>query len=150
MRIAFTGVILLASAIYTFAAFTDLNFLSSTGRLGPGFFPRIVGVSLICVCLLDLAIEFWRPREPAAGSDHVRTVIIVAGLSALFVVALYVVGGYIAMFAFMFAALTILNRARPIQNGVISLLLPSAIYLLFDVWLNAAVPEGLLFERWIG
>jgi hypothetical protein len=150
MRIAFTLVILFASAIYTYAAFTDLNFLSSTGRLGPGFFPRIIGGGLICFCVLDLAIEFFRPREPVAGSEHTRTVIVVATLSALFVAALGVIGGYLAMFAFIFAVLMILNRARPVQNGVIALLLPSAIYLLFDVWLNASVPRGILLERWLG
>ena len=39
---------------HTYIAFTELRFLSTTGRLGPGFFPRIIGVGLIAVCLLGL------------------------------------------------------------------------------------------------
>lgn len=150
MRTAFTLAILVVAAFYTWAAFTDLSFLSSAGRLGPGFFPRVIGVSLVVVCLLDLAIEHVRPRPPAARSNHTGTVIVLAGLSALFVLSLGIVGGYIAMFAFVFVTLMVLDRSRPVQNGAFALALPSAIYLLFEVWLNAAVPRGMLFDVWLG
>ena len=43
MRLAFTAAILCLAVLYTYWAFADLSFLSSAGRLGPGFFPRIVG-----------------------------------------------------------------------------------------------------------
>lgn len=150
MRVAFTLAILILAAFYTWAAFTDLAFLSSAGRLGPGFFPRIVGVALMVICCVDLAIEYVRPRPPAAASDHIRTVAVLAGLSVLFVVALVVVGGYIAMFAFIFVTLMVLDRSRPVQNGALALALPTAIYFLFEVWLNAAVPRGMLFDVWLG
>ena len=38
MRLGFTAAILCAAALYAYWAFADLSFLSSTGRLGPGFF----------------------------------------------------------------------------------------------------------------
>jgi hypothetical protein len=149
MRVAFTVTLLILAALYTWSAFSDLTFLSSTGRLGPGFFPRIVGVSLVVACLIDLAIELFRPRPPVAHFDHIPTVLAVAGLSVLFVLALAILGGYLAMFAFVFATLTVLDRTRPVQSLAIALILPSAIYLLFDVWLNAAVPRGMLFDVWL-
>jgi hypothetical protein len=68
---------------------------------------------------------------------------------ALFVMAMHLVGGYVAMIAFMLATLTILNRGRAVQNAAIALMLPLAIYLLFDVWLNASIPRGVIFERWL-
>ena len=55
MRVGFTAAILCLAVLYTYWAFADLSFLSSTGRLGPGFFPRIVGILLIAACLLTLA-----------------------------------------------------------------------------------------------
>ena len=54
------------------------------------------------------------------------------------------------MVAFLLATLTVLNRGRHVQNLAVAVLLPTAIYLLFDVWLNAAIPRGMIFERWIG
>jgi len=149
MRIAFTSAILFLAALYTWVAFSDLAFQSTTGRLGPGFFPRIIGVGLVVACLLDVAIELVRPRPPVDRSDHARTVVMVSGLSALFVLALVIVGGYLAMFAFVLVTLMVLDRTRPLQNCALALLLPSAIYFLFEVWLNAAVPRGMLFDVWL-
>lgn len=142
MRAAFLLAVLGLAAFYTWIAFADLAFLSTTGRLGPAFFPRIVGVLLIAACLYALAIELRRPRREEAGEWG--TVALVAGLSAGFVVLLEIVGGLAAMVLFMLAALFLLNRGRPVQNVAIALLLPGAIYLLFHVWLRASMPEGLV------
>jgi hypothetical protein len=46
----------------------------------------------------------------------------------------------------MLATLAVLNRGRWLQNVAIAVLLPAAIYLLFEVWLNAAIPRGALAE----
>jgi putative tricarboxylic transport membrane protein len=48
------------------------------------------------------------------------------------------------MIVFMAAGLHFLNRGRPLQNALIALLLPLGVYLLFRVWLNAAMPQGIL------
>jgi len=144
MRVAFTLVILCLALFYTYWAFVELSFLSSTGRLGPGFFPRIVGLALIATTLYTLAADYSRREADDALSDFWRITISVAALSALFVLLLNVLGGLLAMIAFMLAALFILNRGRPVQNVVVSLALPGAVFLLFDRWLNAAVPEGIV------
>jgi putative tricarboxylic transport membrane protein len=70
--------------------------------------------------------------------------LVLALLSGLFVAALDVLGGLVSMIAYMAAALAYLNRRRHWQNALLAVLLPLAIYLLFRVWLNAAVPRGLL------
>jgi hypothetical protein len=59
------------------------------------------------------------------------------------------IGGYAAMFAFMLATLAVLNRGRWLQNATIAVALPLAIYLMFEVWLNAAIPRGILLEQWL-
>jgi hypothetical protein len=48
------------------------------------------------------------------------------------------------MIAFMAATLALLNRGRHVQNALLALLLPIGFYLLFKVWLNAAMPRGML------
>ena len=141
MRAGFLLAILLASGGYTWLAFAELDYLSSAGRLGPGFFPRIIGVSLVVLCAFSLYKEF---RFPESLSAHWRTTAVVAVLSAAFVAALELLGGLLAMIVFMAAALAFLNRGRPLQSGLLALGLPVCIYLLFKVWLNAALPRGIL------
>lgn len=144
MRLAFLLATLCLALFYTYTAFADLTFLSSTGRLGPGFFPRVIGLALIASCGYTLAIDFRRREPDGSLSDFWRITIVIAGLSAAFVALLNVLGGLLAMVAFMLAALTLLNRGRTLQNVVVSLVLPGAVFLLFDRWLNAAVPEGIV------
>jgi hypothetical protein len=55
-----------------------------------------------------------------------------------------VLGGLASMVLFMAAALYYLNRGRPVQNALLAILLPVSVYLLFRVWLNAAMPRGIL------
>lgn len=144
MRAAFLFAILLASAFYTAIAFTQLNFLSALGRIAPGFFPRIIGVALTALCLYGLYDE-WRRRPPEDPlSPHWRVVLAMVALSGLFVLALSIVGGVIAMALFLLASLSLLDRGHPVRNVLLSLVLPAAVYVLFRVWLNAAMPDGLL------
>ena len=144
MRAAFVLAILCLALLYTYHAFAGLSFLSSTGRLGPGFFPRIVGLLMIATCLYTLFADRHQGEGEPRGSDYWRAPVLIAGLSGLFVALLNVLGGLLAMIAFMLAALFILNRGRPVQNVLVSLALPIAVFLLFETWLNAAVPEGMV------
>lgn len=144
MRAGFLLAILLAAAGYTWVAFAELDYLSSAGRLGPGFFPRIIGASLVALCAYSLYADPRRGAAAEALSPFWRTVAVVAALSAGFVALLDVIGGLLSMIAFMAAALAFLNRGRHLQNALLALALPACFYLLFKVWLNAAMPRGLL------
>ena len=143
MRAGFLAGVLLLAAGYTWLAFAELAWLSSAGRLGPAFFPRIIGVALLALCAWSL-VDALRDgtREPVA--EHWRVTALLALYSALFVAALDVLGGLVSMLAYLAAALWTLNRRRHWQNALLAVLLPLGIYLLFRVWLNAAVPRGLL------
>lgn len=141
------GVLLLAG-LYSYFAFTDLSWLSSAGRIGPAFFPRIVGVALVLLTAWSLAAG-W--RASAGGDDaqggaggNWRAAGLLCLLSGLFVASLDVLGGLLAMVLFMAAALAVFNRGRHAQNALLALLLPAGLYLLFKVWLNAGVPRGIL------
>ena len=147
MRVAFTAVILCVAAFYTYWAFAELSFLSSAGRLGPGFFPRIIGVALIVGCVLTLAGDL-KKREAGPVSSWWRITLVVAALSGAFVLVLDVLGGPLAMVVYMLATLSVLNRGRILQNIAISVGLPIVLFLLFDVWLNASMPSGILGLSW--
>jgi putative tricarboxylic transport membrane protein len=147
MRIAFTAAILCVAVLYTYWAFAELSFLSSAGRLGPGFFPRIIGLLLIVACLLALAGDL-KQREGGELSSYWRITLVVAGLSGAFVLILDVLGGPLAMVVYMLATLSVLNRGRSLQNIAVSIGLPVVLFLLFDVWLNASMPPGILGVAW--
>ncbi|HEY9531877.1 MAG TPA: tripartite tricarboxylate transporter TctB family protein [Burkholderiales bacterium] len=144
MRAGFLLAVLFVAGGYTWVAFAELSYLSSAGRLGPGFFPRIIGTLLVAICLASLWLDARRAAPPESPSPFLRVTMVVASLSAALVAAMYLVGGLLAMIAFMAAALWTLNRGRPLQNALIAVLLPLALYLMFRVWLNAAMPRGLL------
>ncbi|MGH6905021.1 MAG: tripartite tricarboxylate transporter TctB family protein [Geminicoccaceae bacterium] len=149
MRAGFIAAILGLAVLYTYWAFVDLSFLSSTGRLGPGFFPRIVGLILIGVCLLTLAGDLsLKERHGGALSSYWRTTVLVAGLSGAFVLLLEILGGPLAMIVYLLATLSVLNRGRVLQNVAVGVGLPIALFLLFDVWLNASVPPDALGLPW--
>lgn len=144
MRAGFLAGVLLAAGGYTWLAFAELSWLSSAGRLGPGFFPRLTGGALVVLCAWSLADELrHRTREPMP--EFWRVTAALAALSALFVAALEVLGGPLAMVAYMAAVLALLNRRRHWQNLLLAIVLPLVLFLVFRVWLNAAMPRGLLF-----
>jgi hypothetical protein len=148
MRLAFTAAILCLAVFYTYWAFADLSFLSSTGRLGPGFFPRIVGLLLIAGCILTLAGDLKARHDDGGLSRFWRITVAVAALSGAFVLLLEILGGPLAMVLYMLTTLMVLNRGRTIQNVAISLGLPLALFLLFDRWLNASLPTDSLGLPW--
>ena len=143
MRAAFLAGVLLIATGYTYVAFTGLPYLSSAGRLGPGFFPRLIGVALLALVLYSLAVDVKR-ADDRTPSRHWRVTVALAALSAAFVAVIEVLGGLLAMIAFMAIALAILNPGRRLQNALVALGLPIAVYLVFRLWLNAAIPPGLL------
>ena len=148
MRLAFTAAILCLAVLYTYWAFAELNFLSSAGRLGPGFFPRIIGVALIGVCLFTIVGDRKKRQDGGGLSSFWRVNLVVAALSGLFVLSLEILGGLLAMVAYMLVTLSVLNRGRLLQNVAISIALPVALFLMFDVWLNAAIPQDALGLPW--
>jgi putative tricarboxylic transport membrane protein len=147
MRLAFTAAILALALFYTYWAFAELSFWSSAGRLGPGFFPRIIGLALIVACVLTLAGDLGK-REGGEVSSYWRITLVVAGLSGAFILVLNVLGGPLAMVVYMLTTLSVLNRGRMLQNIAVSIGLPVVLFLLFDVWLNASMPPGVLGLSW--
>ena len=99
--------------LYTYWAFADLSFLSSTGRLGPGFFPRIVGLLLIVACVLTLAGDLKKRHGDGGLSSFWRITVVVAALSGAFVLLLEILGGPLAMVVYLLATLV---GAEPRQD----------------------------------
>ena len=144
LRAGFLLAILFLAGFYTYIAFADLSYLSSAGRLGPGFMPRIIGVALMAMCAYSLYADSRQHEREDELSSGWRSAAVLAVLSGVLIVLLEVLGGLLSMIAFMAAALAVFNRGRPLQNALVAVLLPGAIYVVFSVWLRASVPKGML------
>jgi putative tricarboxylic transport membrane protein len=147
MAKAFSGAFLAFAVAYTLFAF-GLPFMA-VGRIGPGFFPQILGVALILTSAYTLIRDFREPAEDDASGDYGGTAILVTGITVVFIAMLNVVGALAAMVLFMFATLYALNREGMVMNVLLSVLLPISLYLMFDVWLNTTLPQGI-FEFFSG
>lgn len=144
MRAAFLVALLLLSVFYAVLAFTGLNFLSATGRIGPGFFPQIIGGLLVAFTLHSTVVEFRRRHSDEPISSDWKVTLGVAGMLLLLVLASHYLGALPGMIIFMLLSLVVLNRGRHVTNLAVGLLLPVGLFSLFRYWLNAAMPPGML------
>jgi len=145
VRLAFLLVVLAGAIFYTYIAFVDLSFMTRSGRLGPGFFPRLVGV--IAVLFIAWSVfDAMRDRDStdAGGSNSAWSdAILLMALAVGYAVLLRLFGGFVATVIYLAVALAILNRRRHLQNGILAVAVPSGVYLLFDSLLNANMPPAL-------
>lgn len=144
MRIAFMTALLLLSVFYAALAFSDLEFLSARGRIGPGFFPQIIAVLLVAFVLYNLVLDYRRRDGDEAVSENWPVTLSVVAMVGLLIAASYFLGALPGMVIFMLLALSVLNRGRHVTNLLVGLLLPIGLFTLFRYSLNAAMPPGLL------
>lgn len=144
MRIAFLIVVLAGSIYYTYVAFMDLSFLTRSGRLGPGFFPRVVGISMTALTFWALIDALREGRDTTGAMSDWGDVFKLMALALSYAVLLRLFGGFPATVVFLGATLLVINRGRYVQNAILTVVIPSAIYLLFDKLLNASMPPALL------
>jgi putative tricarboxylic transport membrane protein len=143
-RIAWLAAIALVAAAYTWMAF-GMEWETEAGRIGPGFFPRIIGGLTVALCVVAIArcVREGRPAESGAG-PHGRLVALAAlGLLGYLLLFEYI-GAALASVVFMLFLLSATNRGRPVVNVALAVLLPAALYVLFEVVLGAGLPPGPL------
>jgi putative tricarboxylic transport membrane protein len=143
----FLGVIVVVMAGYTQQAM-GMEWRTEAGRIGAGFFPRVVGFATIAFCVLA-AVQSLRPRPDAEEDDeearlHPQVLLAFVGAGVVFVLALVPLGAIVASGIFLLATLAYLDRRHLARNLTIAVLLPIGLYLLFQVALNAGLPSGIL------
>ena len=147
IRLAFALGILATAVAYTWFAFTELGFMVR-GRLGPGFFPRSIGLMTIGLTVYSIVVDILRRRSPDPGTDYARDIFIFFGYCILLVALMPYLGGLLSMIVFMLLALFTYNRGQALVNIAVSVALPLGLYFLFDVWLNAAFAEAAFPLPW--
>ena len=156
-KVLFLTVVLLTLVFYTQRALA-LEWVTAAGRIGPGFFPRIVGVVGLALTVWALVVAVRSPQhdkdatpegqeEEPGKTDlghHPRLLLITVGALALLLVTLEPLGAIVSSALFLILMLTLINRQHTAANLVLSIGMPLGLYLLFDTALNAGLPSGVL------
>jgi hypothetical protein len=144
----FFGILLVVLAVY-FQLALGMEWRTAAGRIGPGFFPRIIGGIGVVLTLFALARSLRRaePDTDVDGPDlgrHPRTMVIVVVASAALAAVFTVLGALVAGALFLLGCLWLLNREHRVLNAVLAVGLAAGLYLLFQTLLNAGLPAGVL------
>jgi hypothetical protein len=156
-KLAFLGVLLLAFAVYTEMAM-GMEWRTAAGRIGPGFFPRILGLTAIVVTVAAGAREILsRPddettdeveaAEEAAEPDlgrHPLALVAFIAAAAVFVALLGLLGAALAGVLFLGVTLWFLDRENHVRAVIIAIAVPVLLYLGLQVGLNVGLPQGIL------
>lgn len=117
------------------------------GRMGPGFFPRLIGLGLVITLAIALARSLRggdEDGEAEGDGTYVRALLVMIGATVLYAVLFEVLGALVASVIYMVTVLSAINPRRWVMNVSIGVLLPLALYLMFQTWLNAGLPAGML------
>ena len=145
MRFFFSMALLALALLYAGFGFYSLDLIDMSGRLGPGFFPAIVGVLLIATTAANCVQEHRRQRQEATALRALwRDVAEVTGLIALFLLLLPYAGSLLTLFAFTGLYLSRFNRGRGLFNAAYALAFSIMVFLLFEVVLKTGLPKGVL------
>jgi hypothetical protein len=167
---AFLCVLAMILAAYTVLAF-GMEWRAPAGRLGAGFFPRVIGVLGVVLCCVAAARSL-RPPAPRSDLAHVRrsantaegdeaqgeeapggearggrhpwTLLATVAGMAVFLFLLVPLGAFLTSGLVMFALLELLGRGHLARNATISVLTPVILYVIFEVLLDAGLPLGPL------
>jgi putative tricarboxylic transport membrane protein len=88
-------------------------------------------------------VRCLRERRPAEAGHGRLVAVASAGLLGFLLLFEYV-GAAIASALFMLFLLSVVNRGRTVANVVLAVLIPAAVYVVFEVGLNAGLPPGPL------
>jgi putative tricarboxylic transport membrane protein len=162
-RLVFLASLTVLAAAYTLMAF-QMEWRIQNGQIGPGFFPRFVGVGTVVGCLVAIALTLGG-RGPSASSPDAAedadfevpaavedgdggtapwATALVVGCAVFYFTFFEPLGALLASVLFLALSLTIVNRGHHRMNAAVSILLPVGLYLLFEVLLKAGLPPGIV------
>ncbi|WP_026973096.1 tripartite tricarboxylate transporter TctB family protein [Aliagarivorans marinus] len=158
MRFWFSVSSLVFALGFTLYGWQTLELHDFNGRPGPGYFPLIIGLGLTVCTAINVFKDLRTLRSSsgqlatsgvdggadAASPRFQKDTLAVAVCITLLIVALNSLGAIISMMVFCLAFLSYFNRGKTLQNISYSIIFPMCVYLLFDVWLQAGLPDGLL------
>lgn len=153
-KTVFLALVLILFISYTAMAF-QLDWMKA-GRIGPGFFPRIIGGLIVLTTLIALVQSMRVGADDTGAADleedvgdgdlghHPVAMFLTVVAAAVFVGVLMSLGAILSGAVFLFVMLWFLNRGHLIANILISVGAPLVMYLVLHTALNSGLPAGIL------
>lgn len=157
-KLTFLGLILLGFAFYTEIAM-GMEWRTVAGRIGPGYFPRLLGFLAIAITVVAMVRELVRrpaadapvdaaeAAEEAAEPDLGRHPVTLLGFvfaAAAFVGLFGILGAALSGILFLGATLWSLDREHHLRAVIVAIAVPVLLYLAFESGLNVGLPQGIL------
>jgi len=137
-------------AVSMFACFKSMQVEVGTIRSpGPGFVPFWAGVIFGLLSLFLLAKSFARKDDNDAptpflhGTNWTRILLFLVIL-CLYALFLQQIGYLLATFGLMLSLLSLSGRMRWWRRILGSIIISSATYVIFNIWLGVQLPGGIL------
>ncbi|EGR0722465.1 tripartite tricarboxylate transporter TctB family protein [Vibrio alginolyticus] len=156
MRFLFSVATLVFSVAFVAYGMATLDLYDISDRPGPGYFPLIIGVMLIIATSINVVKDFKIVQKLKADrelneivrkghdSHYAKDAIVAVACLSLLIFTLNSLGAILSMVLFCLVFLSYFNQGKILQNTIYSIVFPASVYLLFDVWLQAGLPDGLL------
>ena len=117
--------------------------------IGSGFFPRLVGFMLIFVSLPIIGSgwrRYLKEKDTSFKAPYVNVFGVVASIlcMAVYISLLDILGFFIASILYLFAQFSVLavnDRKNMITIGILSLLIPVIVYVVFVYGFDMILPE---------
>lgn len=113
--------------------------LGTAARMGPGYFPRILGILLVVLGLV-LALRAIRLNGPPLSRWHWRPVLIVLGSVALFGLVLNRAGLVVSTIFLIVAASAASREFRPRESVVAGVALAALVVAIFVYGIKLQLP----------
>jgi putative tricarboxylic transport membrane protein len=159
-RLLFLLALLAVAVAYTVLAF-GMEWRSGNGQIGPGFFPRIVGVvtiaGVLAVVARTLVVGSTSSSASTVDADEEAELgiegdgrtdawvtLMAVGAMVVFYLVFEPLGALLGSVLFLGLLLSVVNRGRHRVNAAVSVLVPVGMFLLFEILLDAGLPQGLV------
>ncbi len=149
MRFWFSLSTFLFSLAFLLFGLQTLDIHDLNGRPGPGYFPLIIGIGLLVSTGINVYKDLKEARrkntkklvEENRDSVYAKDAVATAGCIGILIFSLNFLGAIVAMILFCLTFLSYFNKGKHLQNVGYSIAFPMSVFLLFDVWLQAGLPD---------
>jgi len=126
----------------------EISGINAIGTYGPGpkIMPMTLGILLIVLSLINI-IKGERIIEKGTqvfNKTGIKKVVLVGALFALYIIGFSLLGFTLANFLFFLLIMGVVEKMEPLKTLLSSLFFTVFIHMLFYVWLQVDVPQGLL------
>ncbi len=125
--------------------------VEKSGVVNSRFFPRLCSLSLIVFAIIMVFEDYLFAKRQWAGEERgqaiikgeVQRVAIIGSLSLLYLLIYKPLGHIVCSILFIGCFFYLLGTRRLVVLVPLSLLVPLLIYIVFRVFLNVPLPEGI-------